>query len=359
MRFRWRAFRPSHLLRSHYVLVSLGYRLQARFDRAAVPVPIGGDGFDFVTVVYGGELGLLRLQARSLARYLPSGFDGRIHVIVNDLACRATATRIRREVLPDYGPWRDRVDIVPFHALGVGLDPFNGWMFQQALKLAIASRVRRPYYVVLDAKNHACRPIDPWAFVTAAGRARQEFHADGIGLPAHFAACSAYFGLSSDACPPCRPMTPFVMRTEVVRDLVALIERRERTSLFDFFCFKRLMSEFLLYRLYLFAERPDVEADFYEEAAPLGRTLWPQSTCAEQRDFYSDIEEDTDALFFGVHREVLEGLCSERRDILYARWRQWGLIGPGETVTARRILPAITPRRAAPRVVRLPGASPF
>lgn len=135
----------------------------------------GGPSVDFITICYRTELSMLRLQARSMARFLDPEGVGRILVIANDedeKACIAGFETIRA----DWGRYADRVEFVrgtslmprrfrgpldrlerlwvagprcrwrhlrdramgkPSYVYGWGLN--SGWLMQQAFKLYAAT----------------------------------------------------------------------------------------------------------------------------------------------------------------------------------------------------------------------------
>ena len=306
----------------------LGFAYSARHvlaHREREATPIRDADFDIVTVVCGQDLLPLRLQARSLALYMDPTFTGTIVLIVNDLSQGKVIARIRDAILPEYGCWRDRVRIVPFHHLGHGLDPTNGWKIQQALKLVAAAIVSRPFYVVLDSKNHLVRRVHVTDFVTTLGLARQKLDADAPTLDGHSRTCARFLGLRPEDVGPCWPMTPFVFHTRTARDLVDTIERREGRSIFSTFRRVRLLSEFLLYKAHLRISALEGRAAPYEEGALLSRTVWP-GQCV--RSAIADVEHDTKFLVFGVHRDTMRALSETEKQALDRFWQSRGLLSP-------------------------------
>lgn len=154
---------------------------------------------DFVTVVYRGEIDLLRLQARSLACFFPADQIGEILVVLNDWDLDALETAVE-SVRDGYGPHSAKLRIVrPGDILNgpqkmrdipgalrfwlkyasralrgrkQGWRGSSGWLMQQALKLAAARRTQNPYLVYLDAKNQFIAPADGGAFFAPDGTPR-------------------------------------------------------------------------------------------------------------------------------------------------------------------------------------------
>jgi hypothetical protein len=331
---RWKTASWSLLYQIPWHFKSLVYSVWhlARYRKYLVHSQIDCSGFDIITVVPKIELNLLRLQARSLARFLDAAFDGEIILVINDLDPAGTIRKIRHKILPEYGRWKDNVRIIPFYHIGHGLDPTNGWVFQQALKLAISGRVSKPYYVVLDTKNHAVRDFSVASFISTSGRGFQTHAQLSAYLAAHSEVCARYFGLgaTTSSLMPCVPATPFVMHTQSVRELIEHIEAREARSFFAFFCQTRLISEFLLYSFYLQAIRINELNCFHEEGPFLSKTIWPKG--AELDDAITEATQNKNVLFFAVHREVLKNQCKTERVQVEAYWRGCGLLEQGETL---------------------------
>ncbi|AMY69638.1 DUF6492 family protein [Frigidibacter mobilis] len=222
----------------------------------------GGATIDFVTVCFRTELPLLRLQARSMDRFLDPAGVGRILVIANDedeAACIAAFEAIR----PDWGRhaprvefvrgtslmplrfrgpldrlerawvsgprcawrhWRDRLMGKPRTVYGWALN--SGWLMQQAFKLYAARRVTASHAVILDAKNFFVAPVGAGLFVTPDGRARAAMVPPIPKVRIWAEASARRIG---GALTPRETMpdstTPVVLRTE---DFVAGLDRIER-----------------------------------------------------------------------------------------------------------------------------------
>jgi hypothetical protein len=303
---------------------ALRYRrhYQGRLERAA----ISGNGFDIVTVVYKTELAFLRLQARSLARWLDPAFDGEIIIIVNDVLPSRSIKKIQQWILPDYGRWRDRVHVKAFYELGAGLNPYNGYVFQQPLKLAAADLAAQKFYVVFDAKNHAIKPFSATTFIKPDGRGIRAQSERLEMMHDYNEVCARYFDFDPATSMPFVAHTPFVFHTQSVRDLTADIERREGCTLFDFFRKTRRVSEFLLYAYYL---RKRQEVDSLHSVTPRWwRTIWPH-----ERDLAGIREAMTDphVWSFGIHRCVRARANASDLATLTCFWRDRELLGKEET----------------------------
>jgi hypothetical protein len=330
---RWRTLRFSRVCHSfgdyartlYFLIVYLVH------GRAHAPQPALAGGFDFVTVVYRDDLALLRLQARSLDLYLDPAFDGAIVIIVNDLRPKAVIEHVRRAVLPDYGRWRDRVEIVPFYRLAYRLDPTNGWILQQVLKLSYALIARRDWYVVLDSKNHFIAPIGRDLFLDPAGFGLQPFEHRSPTLPDHYRVSTGYFGVDERATR-FVPATPFLIHTQAARELLAEVERRERRQFADVFTETRCLSEFLLYGAFLHAFYGGFDR-LYRDTEQFAMTHWEPDTSVTDAVRCAESEK---ALCFGIHLRCLAALDDKQRHSLEWFWRRYGLLRTDEGLEALR-----------------------
>lgn len=222
----------------------------------------GGATVDFVTVCFRTELPLLRLQARSMDRFLDPEGVGRLLVIANDEdeeACIAAFEAIRADwgryaarvefvrgtslMTPRFrgpldrlervwvaGPrcawrhWRDRLTGQPRKVYGWGLN--SGWLMQQAFKLYAARVVTASHAVILDAKNFFVAPVGAGLFVAPDGRARCAMVTPSPKLRTWSAASAGRIGatLTERGTMP-ESSTPVVLRTDDFVDAVDRIER--------------------------------------------------------------------------------------------------------------------------------------
>ena len=296
---------------------------------AGLSGPINQNGFDLVTVVFSGELDLLALQARSFARFLGDDFGGNILILVNDLRCARLIRRIERIILPQYGRWHSRVRVIAFHRLARRLDPSNGWIIQQALKLAAATSIDRPFYVVFDAKNHLIAPVGSATFFDADGAARQACQNVPTCMAQHHATGATYFGVDpNEQSAQFVPMTPFVFHTQTTRELIQHIEAREQATISDFFCDTRCLSEFLLYGSYI-ARTPTLLKRHYVDARMQTITLWKDSGPIDAAIARA---QNPEFVCFGVHREVLAGADHDQMTLLTRFWRDRTLLRSDETL---------------------------
>ena len=105
---------------------------------------------DLCTVVFEPELEVLHQQARSVDRYVDA--VGTIYVVIND---HTDPEQIHTGA---WGRYCDHVVVLTRRTFGTDWSN-NGWVSQQALKLATAAVSQADHCVVLDAKTILVKPL--------------------------------------------------------------------------------------------------------------------------------------------------------------------------------------------------------
>jgi hypothetical protein len=281
----------------------------------------------FVTVVFGAEQGLLELQARSLARFLPTDLVDSIVVIDN--GWRALSPARMRRLRAAYGALSDRLTVVRTAQLVPDLPAAIGWRSQQIAKLMVARSITSRHYVVLDAKNHLIRTARLADFVAEDGRARGGTHPyTQHPLKPQLLAVLAYVGASAEATaraledfPP--TATPFVMDTERTRTLIDAVEAesgRPFAAEFE----RAKLTEFFLYSGWLQVRGPGIDA-VYDGVAIPSPTVWPARRSAGGVDAAIREAGEQDSAFFAVHRSALARGDAAGRDRIARFWADRGL----------------------------------
>jgi hypothetical protein len=190
---------------------------------------------DLCTIVFGEELEILKLQARSIDRYCSD--IGTIYVIVNDdqSLCKSIDTA-------EYGQYQDRVQILHRSVFGSAWSD-NGWVSQQALKLACAAISQNDWCVALDAKTIFVNPLP--------------------NMIQHDRVCVGTLPIFS-VFEPSRQIVnqlwnidlrqqlgpggvPFWFNPTQVRAMIADIEQRKKSNFISWFQEQGMLTEFLLY----------------------------------------------------------------------------------------------------------------
>ena len=305
---------------------------------------------DFVTVTFGEELGLLQLQARSFARYMPPGLVGQIVVVVNEGDDGEAFPHIREHVVPLYGCHAPKVLIVERSKLcGDYGFKHSGWISQQVLKLLAGRLVQTKSYVVLDTKNHFTRPLKPKDFWASNGKLKHRRanlaypkRAGFFGwltrpkpgkLPRRYVGSMAYFGLDPNifaaACVP--KTTPFPLNAQLVRELIDDIEEREGVGFPQWFEAYFEATEFYLVQSYA-AYRGYQFEDIYEPSKSGVLVLYPEAKkrLANVKTTLRDFGSNDRYFCLGVHRKLAPCLTQENKQALTDFWLDRGLIEQGQ-----------------------------
>ena len=299
-----------------------GVRPHTRQAAAEGPLPL-----DFVTVAFAADLPLLRLQARSMARYLDPDLCGQVIVIANQPGDAGLVERIAREVVPDYGALAPRVRLTDAAALRdlEAIDPrANGWRRQQVLKLEAHRLVGTEAYVTLDCKNHFIRPTSADAFLDPSGRLRMLPR----GVQPRHAGAFDLFGLP----PGQHPATMFHIITpfSLIASEVAAMDRALRARTGRGYAEAILAAdgprqvEYRLYCAFLVAERGGWEARHVLSDLP-------SASFFAREDQLAPVlrkADRPDTRMMAVHRRAAWCTPEEKAEII-RRWLAFGLIGDG------------------------------
>ncbi|GAB3920763.1 hypothetical protein GCM10011575_17460 [Microlunatus endophyticus] len=256
-----------------------------------------------VTVVFEAELDLLKLQARSLARF--AGPEVISQIIVIDNTRSGIRPPVRRKILHEYGIHRPKVVFLRPTEIGV-VPPASGWITQQVLKLLVYSKVAADHYVVLDAKNHLIRQVDIRDFIAADGRAHGGFHSYvGHPLRSRLEDVLHYLGLEPqefvDRFPPTH--TPFVLQTRLVGAMVEDISSTSGQEFASAFVASGAL-EFFLYSGWIRKTYGTWDAVFDGEPVR-SANIWPGNPSAESVKAVIAEASRLDTPFFAAHRTAL------------------------------------------------------
>jgi Family of unknown function (DUF6492) len=293
--------------------------------------PCGTAEYTIVTVVYEGDSGLMRIQARSLERYLDRDLIAEIVVVDNSRSGMPEGWQAA--LLLDYGSLGAKVRIVQANAIADIRPSISGWFSQQILKLMVSAHVRTSSYVVLDGKNHLVHRLRRHQLETEDGHPRSYLMSyEGHPMRQFLVNTLEYFAL--DPAVHVREFTPtttpFTIPTQLARDLVADVEARERRPFPGAFVddgFKR--SEFFMLAAHLLS-RGESLASVYDMSSPASPAIWPESSAADC--LAAIATSDRLALpFFGVHRRVLPKLDHSTRLAIAEFWCRRELFDSAES----------------------------
>lgn len=291
-----------------------------------------GTRIDYVVAAFRDDFGLLRLQARSMARFLDPESTGTVFVVNNDRDQDEFARRFERAIRPEYGALAGRVELVPAAALLAPEGACNGYWRQQAIKLRAHAIVRGVAYVTLDCKNMLIRPLAATRFWEKDGR----LVAPRRALREHLSGGLRYFGVPPEGWPEwlIDIYTPVPMWRAQCAALEAHVRAREGFGL-DMLMARHSegngqprLYEFLLYGAWLHAMAGGIEAHHAFMRGGLSTTYMckpldqpPDNVLAETRSRRFPM--------MGVHRRTAEAPEAVQRALVEV-WQRIGLIASTE-----------------------------
>lgn len=299
----------------------------------------------WVTPVFEAETDLLLLQARSFAQHLAT--EDVAALLVIDNSARGMPHRLRTDLEAAVGHHAPALRVLrPDDVCAV--PAASGWRRQQVLKLAIAREVPTPHYVVLDAKNHFVARPGPHHFVAADGRSRVR----GYGYDGHPLRPALVHVLRTLGLDPAEhvgrftaTVTPFVLDTAAVRDLVEDVESTYGAPFGKVFV-QNDLTEFFLYAGWLLRRDGTLETviDLVDEPNAM---IWPRAADLEgvRAAIRTAVEHDLPVL--GVHRNAVPRLPEEAVDALARFWSERGLVDSVED--GRRVLTVAAARHGRQR----------
>lgn len=299
----------------------------------------------FVTVVYSKDYPLLRLQALSLARFVPPEIVASIHVILNDIDEQTLRARID-PILPCYGPLRAKVQVLSGDDVLLGEGHYserlpgdrvfvenrfrwplirkggwrgnNGYRTQQVLKLGAARVAASENIVILDTKNLLLRQVEHSDFFSYSGQARlpfmtcdSSFHRNWLRESLN-ALAVPYPGF--DSLKTTIFSTPFPVPRSLILRLLNDINARYG-SVQSLFASRRRPSEFMLMNAFCL-KSPEGYGPWFEDARPLNIGLWPTYSQDQLATLVAQLD-DPAALSLGLHNRALAMLPQNLRDRVF------------------------------------------
>jgi hypothetical protein len=290
-----------------------------------------GRRVDYLVVAFRDDFSLLRLQARSMARFLDPDSTGGIFVVNNDRAPAEFARRFDRAIRPEYGALGTKVELVPADALlspGAGR---SGYWRQQGAKLRGYRLGREPAYVTLDCKNILIRPVGAASFFAADGR----LAAPQRKFAGHLAGGLDYFGVPPDQRPALivNIYTPIPLWRAQCAALDAFVAAREGFGVDELLNRaigdgRPRLYEFLLYGGWLHAMAGGIEAHHALQRAGLSTTYMCTTPDQTPEHVMNELRQPRFPMM-GVHRRTITAPEAVRRGFA-AVWRDVGLVASEE-----------------------------
>ncbi|MGR3371240.1 DUF6492 family protein [Pseudooceanicola nanhaiensis] len=315
-----------------------------------------GSGRDltFVTITFREELELLRLQARSMAAFLPPDMVGEILVVVNDRDEAALGDAVEA-MRAEYGALSGRLRVIPATRLfrwnvgprgplarlrrvqalhprlalrspGTAWRGHGGWKIQQVCKLAIWREVSTPWTVLLDSKIHFMAPVPRSEFFAPDGRPRMICKDLSDARMDWLAPSFAQFGLPPDAAGPrvADGIMPLPVATALLRDVTEAVEAKSGPLQVLFAVHRKGETEAMLITAHCIARHGSLEAVF-DTARPLPPVIMRSHDAAWVDAALDAVEQG--AVSLALHRAAVARLTQAQRTRLAGLWRDRGLVG--------------------------------
>lgn len=282
---------------------------------------------ELVVVGFSGELKMLELQARSLAKFAPGVFS-RLNYVVNERHTRAFLRFFEGRIRPELGPLANIAVVTPGSELAQQKLKRTDWRSQQSLKLLAARLVQAPQFLILDSKNHFVRPVTPGTFVSDTGRMKTHRYGLNEKFQPMFHNACRYFGVKppTDGFLALPTVTPYMMRTKCARELVLAVEERENTPFHSFFCGNKDFTEFYFYLAYLLSRQGLLEQLYETRPRPQVTLFRSVSDNPQTLHQLLPILDQDEVYCFGVHRALLEQADSRINQAIAQEWMRFGLV---------------------------------
>lgn len=276
---------------------------------------------DLAVVFYEKEISILSLLAKSIELYCEPSLVDNIYFINNASNPTKGRQAFEEVILPLFKNFKDAICLVDAATLGVnhseGADPY---VAQLALKLSAAALSDKNYYLVLDAKNHFIRKLRRNDLFTESGKPISHLQIHGGYLKTCLEESCKYFDVDVDTAKQVLPtVTPYLMITSLVRDLLEEVKKREGTGIYELILKNNKLTEFLLYFSYLTYRGG--KSHFYGfEPKPYATlfTKWPETD--EDIKRVLDSTSNDSVWTFSVHSKRFQQLKSNEIDFISNLW---------------------------------------
>jgi hypothetical protein len=290
--------------------------------------------FTFATVVFEEELPLLKLQARSISKFVAKENVDKIIIFVND-AIEERVKDLVREIQPEYGVHQDRVqiltgnDIFPkpklthFFKFGIkslpfffyfplfqrkpkGWRGFSGWQVQQAFKIMSGYYCTSPYMLILDAKNILLRDFILKDYVAQDGKPKAQFmpitNKARVWLDSSSKSIDADIDIDNIHTVT-QFTTPFCVRPSLLCQAADLLRHKWGTTQTAFTLLKQKPTEFMILNALCYHKYGNINSEFSPGLPkPISLFLSNADAIIEEKIVSMEKMEHT---FIGLHAGVI------------------------------------------------------
>tara|TARA_Y100001956_G_C4129596_1_gene192801 strand:+ start:11154 stop:12998 length:1845 start_codon:yes stop_codon:yes gene_type:complete len=276
---------------------------------------------DLVVVFYEKEVDLLKVLARSIEVHCTREIVDKVFFINNSTNSVVGKDSFEKEVKPVFDKFSDRVNLIDAKDFGIdyksGADSYTA---QQALKLLFSRVTDKQFYLVLDAKNHFIRTLDYNDLFSKESKPIAHLQIHGGYLGTCLKESCNYLDVEIDLSVPTLPtVTPYLMKTSIVHDLLNEVEKREGHGIYELIDKNNKITEFLLYCAYI-KFLGAIEDIYHIEGKPYATLFakWPE----KEKDVKHVLQSTNNAgvWMFSVHSKRFEQLRSSEVEFIANMW---------------------------------------
>lgn len=264
---------------------------------------------DLLTVTYGKELPLLRLQANSIRRFIDRKLINKIHIINND---DVDIFYVRDW----YGDLSDKVEFSHYTDYDINIIP-HIYSSHQILKCLYSRRSSR-YYMILDSKNFFVKPVDESVLFKDGLPIASLYGRQGLvkrpweqNMWTH--TCSV---LQNYHDLPLLYSTPFIADKQVMMHMIELVKKNTGMSLTEYFITEnKLGIDRQVFEFFLYSAAIKDYSVVHSIRDRFVSSVWPETIkLAHAQPNY--IKQDTRLIASGIHRNAWNSVGEEWMDYL-------------------------------------------
>jgi hypothetical protein len=261
---------------------------------------------DLVTVVFQDELPILQVQAHSVDLYAQHIGVQNIYVMVND------DLQVAEQVDPAWwGTLADRVRIIPKNIFSAEFSQ-DGWHSQQILKLLGSSLSYNRWSLILDAKTILIQDIKLDRLFMPDGRMSWGHYPIQPVFEDSGRITGELFQIKLERV--LAPMgVPFLFDNQLVRGLIAEVERRTQTPFIKWFGSHGMLTEFILYSGYIQYLFGSLDAVSTVDSAMAYSVCNICHSEVEMFDTKFDLADKDNILTVSVHRRTWSQLRADQQ----------------------------------------------
>lgn len=279
------------------------------------------------------DAGLCALTVKSIVRFFDKDLIATLRLINNADNPVLGRFLFERDIRPMLGDLADRTQLHDAgdlgYAAGEGTDSYLG---QQILKLAVADIVETAHYLILDAKNHFIKPVGSQQLFSQDGKPFSHYVTHGGYLATCLKQSLEFLGVTDiDPEAPALPtVTPYMMITQTVKDLMTAIRDQGCDTLVDAFQRNSKITEFLLYYAYI-ASTTGVTAQYEMGPRPYATLFARYPDTPKAFAHVLQTAQNADVLSFAVHSRRFAQLSADECEQVIDIWMQAGLFDTRDT----------------------------